>query len=65
MSKQGVNLAANVFVLIQETRFELMSNSTDKQNLMLAQMFEEMKEFSKDKFSKLTLMQESNNSSTL
>lgn len=49
MSQKGLQLTANVFSLIQETRVQLLEmglrmtqNSIDKQDLMLAVMLEEM-----------------------
>jgi hypothetical protein len=59
MSKKGLEQVAKVFSLMQETRQDLIKmgmekDPVDRQDLVLATMLEEMKDFSKDTFSKIT-----------
>ena len=58
MSDKGIDLAAKVFRVMQETRNELMKigvKSNDHTDILLAQMLENGKDAMKDRFIKLTL----------
>jgi hypothetical protein len=62
MSKQGMKIMADVFLHLQQKRGELLALGATKagtkegnQDLRLASLCEDMKEATKDKFTKLTL----------
>jgi len=62
MSKEGIQKAAKVFQLMQQTRYELLRMGTkpneipDYQDIRLGQMFEDGNNAMKGKFAKITLM---------
>lgn len=62
MSKEGLNLAADVFKLMQETRYKLLKMGTkpeklpDYQDILLGQMLEDGKDAMKHKFEELTMI---------
>jgi hypothetical protein len=63
MSKKGILNVAEVFSIMQNVRIELMDNKGKDpssleyhQDLRLATLLDEMKDFGKEKFSKITMM---------
>jgi hypothetical protein len=63
MSRDGLELAAAVFSCMQETRGKLLQIATkrkepDKQDLLLAQLLETMKESGRKRFTQLTVMED-------
>ena len=59
MSVEGIKIAAKIFNEIQVARHQLMDLATknrpiDRQDLLLSQLLEKMKESTKDEFSEIT-----------
>ena len=54
MSKKGIELAAEIFTLMQQTRIKLIKDIKDHQDLKLGQMLEKGKESMKGDFIKIT-----------
>ena len=60
MSMKGIEIVAKVFSDLQTIRQQLLSMGTkkgkiDQQDIQLAQLVEDMKEATKERFSKITL----------
>lgn len=66
MSQKGIKLAADAFSYLQNVRHQLLEMSTKKlekiktngcqQDIMLAQMLDDMKDVGKEKFCEITMM---------